>query len=114
MHWEAFLFHSSIFTLCVYTPQPLIMSGSPPQCVFSPDFLPSPQTNRGRCLPLPEPDSARGFVLLKGGFSSPPLPSACSQRIVCFGDFRSIIVGSSSYNIKSLKETVIVIWHCMN
>uniref|UniRef100_A0AAZ1Y2N1 Protein kinase domain-containing protein n=1 Tax=Oreochromis aureus TaxID=47969 RepID=A0AAZ1Y2N1_OREAU len=33
-----------------------------------------------RWLPLSEPGSVKGFFLLKGSFSFPPLPSACSHR----------------------------------
>lgn len=40
--------------------------------------LPPPLTGHGRWPPLPEPGCTRAFFLLKGGFSLPLLPGACS------------------------------------
>lgn len=59
MHFFTHLFSHSVFNhslslICLFFTQ----------YVFCPVFLPSPSAVCGSWLPLPQPDSARGFVLL--------------------------------------------------
>lgn len=71
------------------------------QCVYCPVFLTSQQI----ASPLPEPDPATGFFLLRGAF-----PSRCCQVFTHTG----LITEVFSFFLIYLEVTVVLIWWYIN